>query len=46
MAQATVRLWLESNHSSIDCVIFCAFENADYEVYKDLMSNVYFPVLK
>ena len=46
MAIATVRLWLESNHSSIECVIFCANENADYEVYKDLMSTVYFPVLK
>ena len=43
---ATVRLWLESNHSSIDHVIFCTFENADYEIYKDLMSNVYFPVSK
>ena len=46
MALATVRLWLESNHSSIDRVIFCTFENADYEIYKDLMSNVYFPVSK
>ena len=46
MALATVRLWLESNHSSIDHVIFCTFENADYEIYKDLMSNVYFTVSK
>ena len=46
MAQATVRLWLESNHSSIDHVIFCTFENADYEIYKDLMSTVYFPLSK
>ena len=29
MALATVRLWLESNYSSIDSVIFCTFENAD-----------------
>ena len=43
---ATVRLWLESNHSSIERVIFCANENADYEIYKDLMSTVYFPVSK
>ena len=43
MALATVRLWLASNHSSIDRVIFCAFENADYEIYKDLMFTVYFP---
>ena len=42
MALATVRLWLESNHSSIDHVIFCANENTDYEIYKDLMSAVYF----
>ena len=38
--------WLESNHSSIDHVIFCTFENADYEIYKDLMSNVYFLMSK
>ena len=42
IALATVRLWLESNHSSIDHVIFCANENTDYEIYKDLMSTVYF----
>ena len=30
---ATVRLWLESNHSSIDHVIFCTFENVDYQIY-------------
>ena len=46
MALATIRLWLESNHSSIDCVIFCPNENADYEIYKDLMSTVSFPVSK
>ena len=46
MAMATVRLWLESNHSSVERVIFCANENADYEIYKDLMSTVYLPVLK
>ena len=51
MALATVRVWLESNHSiksvnQIDGVIFCSFENADYDIYKDLMSNVYFPVSK
>ena len=46
MALATDRLWLESNHSSVDHVVFCTFENADYEIYKDLMSSVYFPVSK
>ena len=46
MAVATVRLWLESNHSSIDRGIFCTFENADYEIYKDLMCTVYFLVSK
>ena len=44
MALATVRLWLESNHSSVDLVIFCIYENADCEIYKDLMSTVYFPL--
>ena len=46
MTLATVRLWLESNDSSIDRVIFCTFENLDYETYKDLMSTIYFPVAK
>ena len=46
IALATVRLWLESNHSSIDHVILCTFENACDEICKDLMSNVYFPVSK
>ena len=46
MIPAIVRLWLESTHSSIHHVIFCTFENADYEIYNDLMSNVYFPVSK
>ena len=46
IALATDKLWLESNHSSIDRVVFCAFENADYQIYKDLMSSVYFPVSK
>ena len=33
MALATVRLWLESSHSSVDYrVIFYTFENADYEM--------------
>ena len=35
-ALATVRLWLASNYSSVNCAIFCANENADYEIYKDL----------
>ena len=41
MARTTVRLCLESNHSSIDHVIFCTYENTDYEIYKDLMCTVY-----
>ena len=41
-----VKLWLESNYSSVDCVIFFRFENANYEIYKDLMSAVYFCVSK
>ena len=42
MAFATVRLWLGSNHSSIEHVIFFStYENQDYEIYKDLMSTVF-----
>ena len=46
MALTNVRLWLESNHSSIDCVIFCVNENAAYEIHKDIMCTVYFSVSK
>ena len=47
LALATVRFWqLESNHSSVDRVIFCTHENADYEIHEDLMSTVYFPLSK
>ena len=46
VALATARIWLELDHSSADPVIFCTYENADYEIYKDLMSTVYFPVSK
>ena len=46
MALATVRLWLESSHSSIDRVIICTYENADYDIYKDLISTVYVAVSK
>ena len=46
MALATVRLWLELNYSSSGCFIFCPFENADYEIHKDLMPSVYFLALK
>ena len=45
MALATA-FGLESSHSSVDRVIFCTYENAHYEIYKDLMPNVYFPVSK
>ena len=46
MALVTIKLWLESNQSPIDCVIFCTYENADYEICKDLISTVYFSVSK
>ena len=40
IALVSARIWLESNHSSVNRVIFCTYENADYEIYKDLMSIV------
>ena len=46
MALAFVRLWLKLNHSSIDHIIYCTYENADYEIYEDIMCTVYFPVSK
>ena len=33
MALANERLWLESNYSFIDHVIFCTYENMNYEIY-------------
>lgn len=30
MALSTVRFWLESNHSSVDHIIFCTHEKGDY----------------
>ena len=44
MALKSARPWLESNHTSVDHVIFCTYENSDYEIYKNLMFNVYFLV--
>ena len=32
MALSTARLWLKSNYSSVDRVIFCAYENSDCEI--------------
>lgn len=42
VALSTVRNWLESNHESIDRVIFCLFLPIDVEIYNKLM-HVYFP---
>ena len=46
MALATVKFWLKSNHSFVDRGNFCKYKNADYEIFKALMSAVYFPVSK
>ena len=46
IALVTVRLWLEWNYPYVDRVIYCTYENIDYEICKDLMSPVYFPVSK
>ena len=46
LALATATLWLESNHLSIDHVRFWTHKNIDYEIYKDQISCVYFPVSK
>ena len=44
IALANVRPLLKSNHSSLDHVIFCTNENADYEIFKDLMTTILFLV--
>ena len=46
MALATGKYWSGSNHSSINHVIFCIYETADYEIYKDLISTFYSLVSK
>ena len=42
VALTAVRLWLESNHFSIERVIICTSENVDYDLYKGLISTIYF----
>ena len=44
IALSTTRNWIESNHVYIDRVIFCTYENDDFNKYKELMPT-YFPVL-
>ncbi|XP_065662218.1 retinol dehydrogenase 14 isoform X6 [Hydra vulgaris] len=37
-----VRHWLEENYNKIDRIIFCTYISKDFEIYKELMSNLYF----
>ena len=43
VALSVVRDWLEKNNSCVDRIIFCTFEKKDFEIYKKLMANIYFP---
>ncbi|XP_047133569.1 macro domain-containing protein CT2219 isoform X3 [Hydra vulgaris] len=37
-----VRHWLQENYDKIDRIIFCTYISKDFEIYKKLMSNIYF----
>ena len=39
----TVRTWLEVNSSHIEQIIFCTYEDEDFQIYKELMPE-YFPI--
>ena len=45
IALSVTRKWLESkqNLASIDCIIFCTYQQLDYSIYKRFMGNIYFP---
>lgn len=36
----------EISLTTVNSIILCTYKNADYAVYKDLMSAVYFPISK
>ena len=38
-----VRSWLETYHSEIEQIVFCTYEDQDFEIYKEIMSK-YFPI--
>uniref|UniRef100_T2MJL7 MACRO domain-containing protein 2 n=1 Tax=Hydra vulgaris TaxID=6087 RepID=T2MJL7_HYDVU len=37
-----VRHWLQEHYNKIDRIIFCTYISKDFEIYKELMSNLYF----
>jgi hypothetical protein len=43
IALNTVRTWLEVNSSHIEQIIFCTYEDNDFQIYKELLPE-YFPV--
>ena len=43
IALSMTRMWLETNHSVVDRIIFCVLENEDFKLYNSLMAQRYFP---
>ena len=43
IALYSVRKWMENNYSQIDQVVFCTYEDHDFDIYQELMCE-YFPV--
>lgn len=39
IALNTVRVWLEFNRLSVDRIIFCTYENEDFDIYKELITS-------
>ena len=42
---SSARTWLDKNSDQIDCIIFCAKTESDYEEYRKLMQDMYFPLV-
>ena len=43
IALSTVRDFLNIHQDSIERIIFCVYQQVDFDIYMELMSNVYFP---
>ena len=44
IALNTVRKWMNINRDKVDQIIFCCYLDRDYNIYADLMTNVFFPI--
>ena len=45
VALSVTRKWLQKNSSHVDRIIFCTYDDIDFQIYKKFMANIYFPSL-